>query len=436
MAPDHKADERFDGSEPTLLVNRWLRSVGTQVDPATDSTGQECPVLDWAASGCMDLTGPPDGPPDLSPAAMYGLLREVLRALAETTGTAVDLDPATALTGRAAITGLRRAGQRSAGGASRLLRTADGWCAVTLSRATDIEAVPAILGEQCDDDPWVTLECAAQRWSATELADRAQLLGVPAAALPPIPHPSVPWQATRICAPTPGRTLGDCSVVDLSSMWAGPLCAHLLGRAGARIIKVESLHRPDGARADPRFFDWLHAGHEFRAIDFRSETGRTELGELIDAADIVIEASRPRALAQLGLGPDTRPHRDGQIWLSLTGYGRADPMRVAFGDDAAVAGGLVGRHHGAPVFCADAIADPLSGICAGLSVAAAVRAGGGLLIDLSMRDTAAAFATAPPLTHGPHQVRRSADQWIATCEHLHRTQPVLPPAPLVDGVAC
>ena len=57
---------------------------------------------------------------------------------------------------------------------------------------------------------------------------------------------------------------------------------------------------------------------------------------------MVIEASRPRALAQLGLAPEMIPHRDGQVWLSITGYGRAAPERAAFGDDAAVAGGLVG----------------------------------------------------------------------------------------------
>ncbi|MFQ6396236.1 CoA transferase [Nocardia sp. KC 131] len=487
MAPNAKADKQFGNPGAALLVSRWLRTLDTRVSraeaieptrpatgandpahpaervtaavpPATDVTdpvppsadipdrvpataeliGAACPALDWAASGCMDLTGPADGPPVLSPAAMYGLLREVIRALADSTadtGEPVDLDPATALSGRAALTGLRRAGRRSAGGTSRLLRTADGWCAITLSRSDDLDAVPAILGERCDVAPWEALVAAAKHWSATQLADRAQLLGVPAAALPHTPGPAVPWQATRISAPTAGRTLRDCLVIDLSSMWAGPLCAHVLGRAGARIVKVESPHRPDGARADPAFFDRLHAGHEFRTVDFRSGTGRTELAALIDAADIVIEASRPRALAQLGLGPDSRPHHAGQIWLSLTGYGRDDPMRVAFGDDAAVAGGLVGRYEDEPVFCADAVADPLSGICAALAVVGAVRAGGGLLLDLSMRDTAAAFATAPPLAHGPHHVVRTNSGWVVECEHLGRAQPVLAPA-AVAGALC
>ena len=35
------------------------------------------------------------------------------------------------------------------------------------------------------------------------------------------------------------------------------------------------------------------------------------------------------------------PHLDGQVWLSITGYGRAVADRVAFGDDAAVVGGIL-----------------------------------------------------------------------------------------------
>ncbi|MFJ1456410.1 CoA transferase [Nocardia sp. N2S4-5] len=424
---------------PAAVVRGWLSSLGTTTSGAgpeggtrfsgtDDAEPAECAALGWAASGAMDLTGAADGPPVLSPAPAYGLLVEVARvfaALTERIGRRVDPDPGVILAGRAGLRVLRRAGRRTAGGAGRLLRTADGWCAVSLSRPDDIEAVPALVGEPCHEDPWVTLESAATHWTARELAERAQLLGVPAAALPTTPHRCTPWRSERIGDRVAGRGLDECVVVDLSSLWAGPLCAHLLGRSGARVIKVESVHRPDASRSTPQFFEWLHAGHEFRSVDFRTPSGRDEVATLIDSADIVLEASRPRALEQLGLGPDSRPHRPGQIWLSLTGYGRDHPMRVAFGDDAAVAGGLVGWHDGEPVFCADAIGDPLSGICAALAVAGAVQAGGGLLIDLSMRATATAFATAPALSHGPHRLVRHHDTWAVECDHLHRTQPVL-----------
>ncbi|MEV5835153.1 CoA transferase [Nocardia sp. NPDC052112] len=476
----------------------WVRSLcPSDVLSRPVETQPECAALAWAASGVMDLTGRPDGAPAVSPAAAYGLLLETTGALARITaeiGSEVRADPGLLLAGRAGLLNLRRGGQQTAGGAGRLLRTSDGWCAITLSRQDDIDSVPAILGvDSVADDPWETLTAAARDRTATDLADRAQLLGVPAAALPtaaypaaalpadprlgavlsaaaPAPaaadsgaapparhlvdaHPATglsddaarpvaglsaapctppdsrcPWQTSRIAEPVVGARLDGAVVVDLSSMWAGPLCAHLLGRAGARVVKVESTRRPDGARrGDPRFFEWLHGGHEQIAVDFHTPAGQATLRELVSAADVVIEASRPRALAQLGLAPGDRAHRDGQIWLSLTGYGRADPMRVAFGDDAAVAGGLVGWDTGEPVFCGDAIADPLTGICAALAVCGAVHGGGGLLIDLSMRATSAAFAAAPVLTHGPHRVLADGASWVVECPHYGRAQRVLRP---------
>jgi crotonobetainyl-CoA:carnitine CoA-transferase CaiB-like acyl-CoA transferase len=65
---------------------------------------------------------------------------------------------------------------------------------------------------------------------------------------------------------------------------------------------------------------------------------------------------------------------------------------VAFGDDAAVSGGLVGGTDSEPVFCGDAIADPLTGLHAALSVVESLRRGGGELVELSMAAVAATYA--------------------------------------------
>ena len=422
---------------------------------------EECPVLGWAASGGMALTGYADGVPLESPAASFGLLGLAVRQLAEATaavGLPVRADPAELVAGRAALAGFRRRGRVSAGGSARLLRAADGWCAVNLSRADDVAAVPAILGALGLESVvahgvvahgvWEALGAAAGGTSAAALADAAQLLGVPAAALPPVSGSvsgsgsglapgglASAARVSRVADRSPGARLAAALVVDLSSMWAGPLCARLLGLAGAQVVKVESADRPDGARAgDRRFFDWLHAGHRSVVVDFRSAAGRAALTALLGTADVVIEASRPRALAALGLAPETIPHRDGQVWLSITGYGRAEADRVAFGDDAAVAGGLVGwtgaGGSGEPVFCADAIADPLTGLCGALAVARSVGAGGGELIDLSMRAVAAAFTAAPAVDHGPHEV---AQDGTVRCARLGREQAVLPPRPPALG---
>jgi hypothetical protein len=417
-----------------------------------------CPVLGWAASGGMALTGHAGGLPSLTPAAAFGLLGQVTDELAAVTGTAgprVRADPAELIAGRAALGGLTRQGQVSAGGASRLLRCADGWCALTLSRTDDLAAVPALLGLLGLDvpelagaaDAWAALATAALTRSAAALADDAQLLGVPAAALPPLPARAdggawPPGRVSRIAGRSPAARLNGALVVDLSSMWAGPLCARLLGRGGAHVVKVETPDRPDGARAGNRdFFDWLHAGHQSVALDFRSAAGRDALGALLAAADVVIEASRPRALEQAGLAPAQRPHRAGQVWLSITGYGRGRPDRVAFGDDAAVAGGLVGWVLGPdggghePVFCADAVADPLTGVCGALAVARSLADGGGQLIDLPMRAVAAGFAAADlpsqRIPHpGSHQAWRTeaGTSAIVRCDVLGRDQPVLPPS--------
>lgn len=401
---------------------------------------EQCPVLGWASSGGMALTGAADGAPSLSPAGLHGLLTEAVDRLHEVSG--VRADPGELIAGRAALTGFTRTGRVSAGGSSRLLRCLDGWCAVTLSRDSDIASVPAVLGilgaaDDCRADPWEMLEASAARTAAGELADAAQTLGIPAAALPSGPdaaaRPSAkaawpPGSRTRIAPPRAGARLEGALVADLSSMWAGPLCARLLGLAGTRVVKVESPDRPDGARAGNRdFYDWLHSGHASVAIDFREQ--RDALAALLTSADVVIEASRPRALAHLGLAPDDLQHPDGQVWLSITGYGRGDPDRVAFGDDAAIAGGLAGRdERGDPVFCADAVADPLTGVCGALAVAESVARGGGELIDLAMRDVAAAFAAAPQPDHGPHEVR--PDGTVA-CISSGRTQKILPPRPPV-----
>jgi crotonobetainyl-CoA:carnitine CoA-transferase CaiB-like acyl-CoA transferase len=177
----------------------------------------------------------------------------------------------------------------------------------------------------------------------------------------------------------------------------------------------------------------LHAGHESIALNFRTPSGLHHLARLLVAADVVIEGSRPRALANLGVAPGMIAHRPGQVWLSITGYGRDVPGRVAFGDDAAVAGGLVGRADGEPVFCADAVGDPLTGACGALAVAKSLAAGGGELIDLPMRAVAAAFAAAEVPDHGTHEVHADA---AVECHALRLRQPVLPPrAPVVSGTA-
>ena len=153
----------------------------------------------------------------------------------------------------------------------------------------------------------------------------------------------------------------------------------------------------------PRFFDLLHAGHEAVALDFTAQ--RAELGRLVAWADVIIEVSRPRALAQLGIDAMREAAR-GAIWVSVTAAGRDQGMRVGFGDDVAAGTGLVAWEDGVPYPMADALADPMSGITAAAAAVEALSGHRGALIDVSMHDVCAAAAVFPRT--GPADVTASA----------------------------
>ena len=308
----------------------------------------------------------------------------------------------------------RRSGRRaehgiSAGGSCRLLPTADGWCAVNLPRTDDLELLPAWLGVDASEEvPWDAIAAAMTSRTLDAVVVAGQELGLAVAALPGddadeqlafrgTTAPARPWLVRRVGEPVAARSLDGLRVVDLSSLWAGPLCARLLGRAGASVVKVESTTRPDGARSgDPEFWSAMLDGHDEVTLDFTTDAGREALRAMVREADIVLEQSRPRALERLGIVPaEFVAGRPGQVWLSITAYGRCGPWRdrVGFGDDAAAAGGLVDRAaHGAPLFVGDAIADPLTGIVAAALVAGAVQAGGAMTVDVCLREVARSAA--------------------------------------------
>jgi crotonobetainyl-CoA:carnitine CoA-transferase CaiB-like acyl-CoA transferase len=263
---------------------------------------------------------------------------------------------------------------------------------LTLSRPDDVHAVPALVeSDGPEDDPWPAVERWASRRTAAEVAARARLLGLPAAVLDETVAAAP--DARRTGPATTPRDPSEPLVVDLSSMWAGPLCGQLLHRAGATVVKVESKARPDGTRGGtPAFFDWMNGGKLCYEADFDDNR---RLGDLLAAADVVIESSRPAALRHRRLGAGDVAARDGRVWMRISGHG-ADGERAnwpAFGDDAAVAGGLVGRSAEGPVFCGDAIADPLTGMQAALCVAESLARGGGEVIDVAMAAVAATYAS-------------------------------------------
>lgn len=400
-------------------------------------------VQSWAASGAMALTGHPTGPALGPPAPLVdaiGAASDSLRSASHRLGTEVVVDGLALLGERAALRNLTRRGSVSCGGGTRLLDAADGLVAVALVRADDLAAIPAWLEIDAvdDDDPWAMVTDAVRTRPVATLVARADLLGLAVAARPdrlPIPDPPHdPWPLRRHpfgpAGPAgPIRELGDVLVVDLSALWAGPLCGQLLAAAGARVVKVESATRPDGARVgDPALFALLNELKRSVALDLTHAAGRRILAELLRAADVVIESSRPRALEQMGIrADDLLADPDGPTtWISITGYGRAGPdrNRIAYGDVAAVAAGLVADDdtHG-PCFYADAVADPITGLVAATGALEALESGRCQLLDVALARVAGRCA-------GPALVPPAGDALAAAPP---RARPSTGPAPALGA---
>jgi hypothetical protein len=355
-------------------------------------------VARWAASGAMALTGLPDEP--------FGPPERLVEGVGRLAVAFPGLDPLALLGERAALMGLWRHGTTSCGGSCRLLPVGDGWLAVSLPRADDMELVPAWLeltdAPRTAPDTWSAVGSALGRRDPAELVARAALLGLPVTRL------GEAAEATAVGAErlgdAPARDVTGLLVIDLSALWAGPLCGDLLAGAGATVVKVESAARPDGARRGPAaFFGLLNWRKRSVALDLQSGEGIRLLHALVRRADVVIEASRPRALAQFAIAARDAV-RDGgpQVWISITGHGRTGTAadRVAFGDDAAVAGGLVVWAGKTPLFCADAVADPVTGLAAANACLDALAGGGRWLLDVSMAGVCAGLA-GPTLPASP-----------------------------------
>ena len=84
----------------------------------------------------------------------------------------------------------------------------------------------------------------------------------------------------------------------------GPAACARLRDWGASVVKVEP---PTGDPLQSYCADWyrrLHEGIEVRRIDLKGDAGKRELYALLGAADVLVTAQRPAALARLFLSPE------------------------------------------------------------------------------------------------------------------------------------
>ena len=278
-----------------------------------------------------------------------------------------------------------RQGRWCAGGYGQLLDAMDGRIALNLVRDDDWDLVPAWLEDYITD--WDGIVEAVKSKSANDLVERAAEIGL-AVSKDALPDRPKSWFTATSFEKM--HSAQKPLVVDLSGLWAGPLASSLLQMMGANVIKIEGPDRPDGMRlGHAGFYHLINAGKSCVALNFKDPEQLSLLNDLLEKADIVIEASRPRAFAQLGIRAEGFVARNpGQIWARITAYGRKE-NRIGFGDDIGVAAGLatvMEQAHGEPCFVGDAIADPVNGLHVALAIWSAYRQGGGIILDFSMRE--------------------------------------------------
>jgi crotonobetainyl-CoA:carnitine CoA-transferase CaiB-like acyl-CoA transferase len=200
----------------------------------------------------------------------------------------------------------------------------------------------------------------------------------------------------------PPGPLAGLTVIDCSTILAGPLVCQILGDFGADVIKVEHPSRPDGMRGHGAAVDghgiwWKEIARNKRnvAIDLGDPAGAELLRELCRTADVLVENFRPGTLERWGLGWDVLHALNPRlILLRVTGFGQTGPYagRPAFGTLVEAMSGfahLTGQPDGPPTLPAFGLADSIAGIAGASAVSMALyhrdaRGGEGQMIDLSL----------------------------------------------------
>lgn len=321
-------------------------------------------------------------------------LGDEVAALTARFGARVDV-AALGVSDRAGQLPLEAPGRISANRACHLVRTADGWIAANLARDEDRELVPAWLRGAAGSDPWPAIEQAALGRTSADLLADAILLGLPVARVGEAA--GGPPARLRLGPDAARGSDGRLRVIDLSALWAGPMCGAILAAMGADVTKVESGRRPDPTRATmPEFFRRLNGCKIELPLDFTAADDQARLWAEIAAADVLVTSARPRAFVGLGLAPQAVfAANPSLVWVAITGHGWTGEagQRVGFGDDTAAAGGLVRwTSAGEPRFLGDALADPVTGLSAAVGALEAIADGGGYLVDVAMARCAATAA--------------------------------------------
>ncbi|MFD5626360.1 CaiB/BaiF CoA transferase family protein [Streptomyces sp. NPDC127072] len=201
---------------------------------------------------------------------------------------------------------------------------------------------------------------------------------------------------------SPGQApLTGLRVLDLATLFAGPLAATMLGDFGAEVIKIEHPAKPDPSRGHGPSKDgvglwWKLLGRNKRTItlNLSKPGGRETLLRLAATADVVIENFRPGTLEKWDLGWEELSAANPRLVLArVTGFGQFGPYahRPGFGTLAEAMSGfaaITGEPDAPPVLPPFGLADSIAGLATAYAVMTALtareRTGEGQVVDMAI----------------------------------------------------
>ncbi|MEW1827586.1 CoA transferase [Streptomyces sp. NPDC088196] len=200
---------------------------------------------------------------------------------------------------------------------------------------------------------------------------------------------------------TTATPLSGLRVLDLATLFAGPLAATMLGDFGAEVIKVEHPTKPDPSRGHGPSKDgvglwWKLLGRNKRAItlDLSKPGGRDTLLRLAATADVIIENFRPGTLEKWDLGWAELSATNPRLVLArVTAFGQFGPYahRPGFGTLAEAMSGfaaITGEPDAPPTLPPFGLADSIAGLATAYAVMTALaardRTGEGQVVDMAI----------------------------------------------------
>ena len=210
-----------------------------------------------------------------------------------------------------------------------------------------------------------------------------------------------PTPRTTPHTPTHTAPLTGLRVLDLATLFAGPLAATMLGDFGAEVVKIEHPTKPDPSRGHGPAKNgvglwWKLLGRNKRTItlDLSKPGGRATLLRLAATADVLIENFRPGTLEKWELGWSELSAVNPRLVLTrVTGFGQFGPYahRPGFGTLAEAMSGfaaITGEPDAPPTLPPFGLADSIAGLATAYAVMTALaardRTGEGQVVDMAI----------------------------------------------------